>query len=161
MLGFEKTCEILDKLNELNNRYYNENKQDISYTYNTCRVLLLGLKQVGRGKKLEHKLFNEDELDLLRRKSGYQYNVDTAFINTYDNWFKEQYSDSEQFFLTRHEGEYSMFIDAVKNMAYSSSYKDDGGIDVSNIDKISDVFGDIRRKNGFKVFERPVPYYRK
>ena len=163
MLGFEKTCAILDKMNDINNRYYNENKEDIFYTYNTCRVLFLGLKQVGRGKKLNHKLFNEDELDILRRKSGYQYNVDTAFINTYDNWFKEQYDGDEQFFLTRHEGEYSMFIDAVKNMAYSSSYKDDDGIDVSvgNIDKISDVFGEIRRKNGFKVFEQPIPYYRK
>ena len=161
MLGVETTCAILDKINEFNIRYYDENKQDISHNYNTCRVLFLGLKQVGRGKKLNHKLFNKDELDLLRRKAVYQFNVDTAFINTYSDWFKDEYSDSEQFFLTRHEGEYSMFIDAVKNMAYSSSYKDDGGIDVSDIDSISDVFGEIRRKNGFKVFERPVPYYRK
>ena len=51
-----------------------------------------------------------------------------------------------------------MFIDAVKKKAYTSSYKDDGGIDIVG-DKIENIFGEIRRKNGFKVFEKPEPYY--
>jgi hypothetical protein len=60
-----------------------------------------------------------------------------------------------------------MFIDAVKMQAFTSSYKDDGGIDICkndddyDIKDISEVFGEIRKKNGFKVFEKPVPYYRK
>jgi hypothetical protein len=61
-----------------------------------------------------------------------------------------------------------MFIDAVKMQAFTSSYKDDGGIDLckktDDYDKykdISEVFGEIRKKNGFKVFEKPAPYYRK
>ena len=52
--------------------------------------------------------------------------------------------------------------------AFTSSYKDDGGIDIRRYDDdydkvrdINDVFGEIRSKNGFKVFERPLPYYRK
>ena len=161
MIGIKKSIEILEKLKDFNDSYYTKNKNDLSWNYNTCKVLFLGLKQTGRAKNLEHKLLTEDDLDLLKEKSYYQFNVDTSFINTYNDWFKSRFEDCEDYFLTRHEGEYSMFIDAVKNMAYSSSYKDDGGIDVSNIDKISDVFGEIRRKNGFKVFERPVPYYRK
>jgi hypothetical protein len=61
-----------------------------------------------------------------------------------------------------------MFIDAVKMQAFTSSYKDDGGIDIRKHDDdydkvrdISEVFGEIRKKNGFKVFEKPAPYYRK
>jgi hypothetical protein len=63
-----------------------------------------------------------------------------------------------------------MFIDAVTCKAFTSSYKDDGAIDIRNYDSeycydtikpINEVFAEIRRKNGFKVFEKPVPYYRK
>ena len=61
-----------------------------------------------------------------------------------------------------------MFIDAVKMLAFTSSYKDDGGIDIRRYDDdydtvraINEVFGEIREKNGFKVFERPTPYYRR
>jgi hypothetical protein len=101
---------------------------------------------------------------MLRKESGYVFNVDTAFINTYSDWFKEMYDGDEQFFLTRHEGEYSMFIDAVNNKAYASSYKTDveEGIAIgASATPLNEVFGEIRRRNGFKVFEQPVPYYRK
>jgi hypothetical protein len=105
---------------------------------------------------------------MLAKKSGYQYNVDTAFINTYEEWFKKEYDNDDKYFLTRYEGEYSMFIDAVKMQAYTSSYKDDGGIDLYNYESeydyvkdINEVFGEIRKKNGFKVFERPERYFRK
>ena len=118
--------------------------------------------------------FTEDELHIMIEAAKYQYNVDTSFINTYDNWFNTQYDDPN-YFLTRHEGEYSMFIDAVTCNAFTSSYKDDGAIDIRNyyskysyadikyddIKPINEVFAEIRRKNGFKVFERPERYYRK
>ena len=58
-----------------------------------------------------------------------------------------------------------MFIDAVKMQAFTSSYKDDGGIDIRKHDgydtvkNINEVFAEIRKKNGFKVFEKPLPYY--
>ena len=170
MIGVQNSLDILEKLNDFNNKLYNDNKDDIMYnmySYNNCRVLFLGLKQSGRAKNLEHKLLSDVELGMLAQKSGYQYNVDTAFINTYEKWYEKEYASNE-YFLTRHEGEYSMFIDAVKMKAYTSSYKDDGGIDIRSNDDcceyvrdINEVFGEIRKKNGFKVFEKPTPYYRK
>jgi hypothetical protein len=169
MIGVEKSVAILNKMSEINDSNYNENKNNHSWDYNTCKVLFLGLKQSGRAKNIEHKLLTEDELRVMIEASKYHYNVDTSFINTYDNWFNTQYDDPE-YFLTRHEGEYSMFIDAVTCKAFTSSYKDDGAIDIRNHDSkysydtikpIDEVFAEIRRKNGFKVFEKPVPYYRK
>ena len=128
---------------------------------NTCKVLFLGLKQSGRAKNMEHKLLTADELTEMAKVIGYQFNVDTAFINTYDEWFKEVFNGDDEYFLTRHEGEFSMFIDAVKMQAFTSSYKDDGGIAIGSESKLDDVFGQIRYKNGFKVFERPDRYFRK
>jgi hypothetical protein len=57
-----------------------------------------------------------------------------------------------------------MFIDAVNNKAYASSYKTDveEGIAIgASAEPLNMVFGEIRRRNGFKVFEKPLPYYRK
>ena len=161
MIGTDESVAILTKMKNINDDIYNENKHDMDWSYNRCKALFLGLKQSGRAKNLEHTLLTEDELGLLQSSSGYDFCVDTAFINTYSDWFSTNYSDSESFFLTRHEGEFSMFIDMVKNKAYTSSYKDDGGIDINKNSKLNEVFAEIRRKNGFKVFEKPVPYYKK
>lgn len=169
IIGVEKSVAILNKMNEINVSIYNENKNNHSWDCNSCKVLFLGLKQSGRAKSIEHKLLSNDEITLMVEASKYQYNVDTSFINTYNNWFSSEYVDSK-YFLTRHEGEYSMFIDAITCKAFTSSYKDDGAIDMRNYDAVYDyrnirpideVFAEIRRKNGFKVFEKPKPYYLK
>ena len=162
MLGEKTSVNILNKITDINNKYNKEYRKNMSMmNYNTCKVLFLGLKQTGRAKNIEHKLLTANELSSLVKASGYQFCVDTAFINTYNEWFKKEYEDCERFFLTRNEGEYSMFIDAVKMQAFTSSYKDDGGIAINKGATIDEVFGEIRRKNGFKVYEKPVPYYRK
>ena len=162
MLGEKTSVDILNKITDINNKYNKEYRKNMSMmNYNTCKVLFLGLKQTGRAKNIEHKLLTANELSSLVKASGYQFCVDTAFINTYNEWFKTEYEDCERFFLTRNEGEYSMFIDAVKMQAFTSSYKDDGGIAINKGATIDELFGDIRRKNGFKVYEKPVPYYRK
>lgn len=168
MIGIDESVSILDKIREINVTYQNQRDNNEYFReYNYCKVLFLGLKQSGRAKNIEHKLLSENGLMLLIKKSGYRYCVDTAFINTYDNFFKDNYSSFGEYFLTRHEGEYSMFIDAVKCLAFTSSYKDDGGIDIRNNDdpynsikEMNDIFGEIRKKNGFKVYEKPLPYYR-
>lgn len=169
MIGIEESVAILNKMSEINDSVCNENKNNQSWEYNSCKVLFLGLKQSGRAKNIEHKLLTKDELCVMMEAAKYQYNVDTSFINTYDNWFNTQY-DNPEYFLTRHEGEYSMFIDAVTCNAFTSSYKDDGAIDIRHYDvrykcedirPINEVFAEIRRKNGFKVFEKPEPYYKK
>lgn len=168
MLGIKKSTEILDSMNNINDFLKANKKQNNVVGTNKCKVLFLGMKSTGRAKNLKHKFLTDSELNVLKEKSRYQFNVDTSFINTYYEWFKKHYSDSEQFFLTKHEGEYSMFIDAVNCKAYTSSYKDDGAIDIFNVNdeyrtakSINEVFGEIRRKNGFKPFESPEPYYRK
>ena len=158
MIGVNESISIIEKMNNINNEYYNSCDNN-SLLYNSCNILLLGLKQTGRAKKFKHKLLTEDELNLIEKTSHYQFCVDTSFINSYNNWFETEYSDSEKFFLTKHEGEYSMFIDAVRNLAFTSSYKDDGGIEINNNSDITEVFAEIRKKNGFKVFEKPLPYY--
>ena len=159
MIGADESGAIMDKMSEINDMYYKDSRNNDVMKYNHCKVLFLGLKQTGRAKNLEHKIFTEDEIDFLVSKSRYQFCVDTAFVNTYNQWFKDKYNDNEHLFLTRHEGEFSMFIDAVRNKAFTSSYKDDGGIDINSDSNIADVFGEIRKKNGFKIFEKPVPYY--
>jgi organic radical activating enzyme len=170
MIGMKKSVAILNMMKKLNvNRDKNCN-DNCDWRTNHCKVLYLGLKQAGRGKSIEHKLLTANDLNTLRNSSQYMFNVDTAFINTYSEWFNDNYFDSRDLFLTRHEGEYSMFIDAVKCKAYTSSYKDDGAIDIygnkdeydyNPIRPINEIFGEIRRKNGFKVFERSTPYYLK
>ena len=159
MIGYDESVAILNKIEEINEFLRNERRNMDTWSINWCRVLFLGLKQSGRAKNLEHKLLTDKELYGLQQASRYQFNVDTSFINTYSKWFKNTYLDSENLFLTRNEGEYSMFIDAVKNEAYTSSYKDDGGIAIKRDTELDELFGEIRRKNGFKVFEKPVPYY--
>ena len=164
MIGVNTSVDIFTKMKDINQRQMSLHKKDNTYIPNFCRVLFLGLKQSGRAKNLTHNLLTADELTMLRKESGYVFNVDTAFINTYSDWFKEMYEGDEEFFLTRHEGEYSMFIDAVNNKAYASSYKTDveEGIDIgASAEPLNMVFGEIRRRNGFKVFEKPLPYYRK
>lgn len=160
MLGVKKSVKILEKMNDIN-KQRQEQKQDDFYDNNKCKVIFLGLKQVGRAKNMEHNLLTEDELNTLFKACYWQLNVDTAFINTYNDWFNKEYQGDERFFLTKHEGEFSMFIDSVKMQGFTSSYKDDGGIAINDDTKLNKLFGEIRRKNGFKVFEKPEPYYRK
>ena len=161
LIGSENSFAILEKLDEVNEEYLKLRENEKSLHYNYCKVLYLGLKQSGRAKNMKHNLLSEDELNTLSMKSHYRFNVDTAFINTYDEWIKKKWGGDEEYFLTRHEGEFSMFIDAVKLQCFTSSYKDDGGIDIDSDIKLEDLFGAIREKNGFKKFEKPEPYYNK
>jgi hypothetical protein len=165
MIGVNESVAIINKMNEINDTYHNECSYDNTMKWGQCKVLFLGLKCTGRAKTLEHNLLSSDDLSLLYRVSNCSFCVDTSFVNTYSDWFKSKYYDNDNLFLTRHEGEYSMFIDAVKMKAYTSSYKDDGGIDICDNDgcykSIDILFGEIRKKNGFQVFEKLPPYYRR
>jgi MoaA/NifB/PqqE/SkfB family radical SAM enzyme len=155
MIGSDESVDIMNKMTELNDTLF-----DLGIE-NKCKVLLLGLKQSGRAKELKYDLLSDNELHSLEEASRYQFCVDTSFANTYEYFFKTYYNDCKDFFLTRNEGEFSMYIDAVNNKAYASSYKTDieDGINIREEQNIKDVFGEIRRRNGFKVFEKPLPYY--
>lgn len=155
MIGSDESVDIMNKMTEIN-----DSLLDLGIG-NNCKVLLLGLKQSGRAKELKYDLLSDAELHSFEEASRYQFCVDTSFVNTYEYFFKTYYNDCEEFFLTRNEGEFSMYIDAVNNKAYASSYKTDieDGINIREEQEIKDVFGEIRRRNGFKVFEKPLPYY--
>jgi Golgi nucleoside diphosphatase len=155
MIGSNESVDIMNKMTEINETLF-----DLGIE-NNCKVLLLGLKLSGRAKELKYDLLSDDELHSFEEASRYQFCVDTSFVNTYEYFFKTYYNDCEEFFLTRNEGEFSMYIDAVNNKAYASSYKTDieDGINIREEQEIKDVFGEIRRRNGFKVFEKPLPYY--
>ena len=66
--------------------------------------------------------------------------------------------------LTRHEGEFSMYVDGVEKKAYKSSYQLDKPYNLNQEsytyaekdDKwfsLIDAFGHIREDNGFKKYE--------
>lgn len=163
MIGSSESVDIMNKMTEINDTLLD------SDIVNKCKVLLLGLKQSGRAKEIKYDLLSDAELKSFEKATKYQFCVDTSFVNTYEYFFKTNYNDCEDFFLTRNEGEFSMYIDAVNNKAYASSYKTDiedgidirieDDIDIGEEQKIKDIFGEIRRRNGFKVFEKPLPYY--
>lgn len=159
--GVDESSSILDKLSTINQKRHKKYDYISCIEQNNCRVLFLGLKQSGRAKLIKHNLLTATDLNTLQEKANYTFNVDTSFVNTYKMWFNEQYHGGENYFLTKHEGEFSMFIDAVKMQGFTSSYKDDGGIAINDDIKLNELFGEIRKKNGFKVFEKPKPYYRK
>ena len=161
IIGVDESCSILDKLSAINTERHKKRDYISCIEQNDCRVLFLGLKQSGRAKSIKHNLLTANDLNTLQQKAHYTFNVDTSFVNTYEMWFNEQHHGGERYFLTKHEGEFSMFIDAVKMQGFTSSYKDDGGIAINSDTKLNELFGEIRRKNGFKVFEKPEPYYRK
>jgi MoaA/NifB/PqqE/SkfB family radical SAM enzyme len=155
MIGSDESVDIMNKMTEINDTLFDSGIE------NKCKVLLLGLKPSGRAKELKYDLLSDDELHSFEEASRYQFCVDTSFVNTYEYFFKTFYKECEEFFLTKNEGEFSMYIDAVNNKAYASSYKTDieDGINIREEQNIKDVFGEIRRRNGFKVFEKPLPYY--
>ena len=161
IIGVDESCAILDKLSDINTERHKKRDYISCVEQNNCKVLFLGLKQSGRAKAIKHNLMTSNDLNTLQEKANYTFNVDTSFVNTYEMWFNEQHHGGENYFLTKHEGEFSMFIDAVKMQGFTSSYKDDGGIAINDDTKLNELFGEIRRKNGFKVFEKPEPYYRK
>ena len=97
----------------------------------------------------------------------YQISIDTTFANRYKDWINNKF-DTE-FTVTWDEGEYSMYIDAVKNVAYKSSYNLEKPYpltipkNMSFLERqkefgrthfdIFSAFREIRKDGGFKVFE--------
>lgn len=144
LLGVERTIEIM---NELRSRKF--------YSF-----LFLGYKTNGRGATQEYVKFTDEELKRLFEDSPY-VSLDTTFANTYYEWLKDNYETENT--ITLNEGEYSMYIDAVNNLAYKSSYQLDKpyNLTMGNYDEHGktwftpiEAFANIRRDNGFKVYEK-------
>ena len=168
LLGFEKSQEILKEIHNCNCRINGASEDKAPHQikgYSGMKALFLGLKQVGRASKMNPCKFNDEQLHSMINSCHFQYCVDTAFINTYADFYKECYHGDEELFLTRHEGEFSMYIDAVTAKGYKSSYDTTKGypIEMSAFyeDKkiIEKVFAQIRKDNGFSVYEPKREYW--
>ena len=144
LLGVEKTREFIQKIEE-QYKYFN--------------FLFLGYKTNGRGKTQEYKTFNDDELTKLFGEDLW-VSIDTTFANTYKDWLEKNFETEKT--ITLNEGEYSMYIDAVEGIAYKSSYQLDkpydikyGGYEEHGKTWFTPIeaFANIRRDNGFKVYD--------
>lgn len=104
-LGIEKSRNIVNQL------------------YKNClySVLFLGYKVNGRGAKCDFNIFTDDELSKLFSGTRQpDYEVDTTFANQYYDWISKHFDIVHT--ITLKEGEFSMYIDGVKGLAYKSSY---------------------------------------
>lgn len=143
MLGVKKTRNLVSKL------------QDIKY----YSVLFLGYKTNGRGISQEYHNFTDDDLKTLFNEM-YCISIDTTFAKKYYHWLKDNFETD--YTLTLNEGEYSMYIDGVEEVAYKSSYQLDkpyslkaGNYEDHRKNWFSPIeaFSNIRKDNGFKVYD--------
>ena len=149
MLGADKTNEIIKALRD--------EKMELCFWH----ILCLGYKTNGRGGNYPYKELTNEELS----KIFYEryINIDTTFANRYIDWLKDNYETDKT--LTLLEGEYSMYIDAVKMLAYKSSYMLDKPYNVApyHADEFRDrkmkhlsiieAFGRIREDNGLEAYK--------
>lgn len=149
-LGVEKTKEIMDAIGK--------NKMFVP-------ILMLGYKENGRGADCTWKKFTDEELNSLF-KDRYSVSIDTTFANRYFDWIDRNFSYRHT--ITLNEGEYSMYIDAVNEKAYKSSYQLDKPynmrVDWSKRDtnpwySVKEAFREIRKDGGFVVFNNDERHY--
>lgn len=123
-LGLKKSISIVNQL----------------YKESFYSVLFLGYKVNGRGAKCNFNTFTDDELS--RLFTGYtDYEVDTTFANQYYDWISKHFDIVHT--ITLKEGEFSMYIDGVKGLAYKSSY---------HLEKPYGVDYNLSKSNGMKYF---------
>ena len=168
LLGYYKSIEILKEMSKCNRRINGYDEKTERYkmkNYIPMKALFLGLKQVGRASSMSPVTFTKDELTKLVEATEWQYCIDTAFINTYREYYEDWYEGDENFFVTRNEGEFSMYIDAITATAYKSSYDTTNGFPIEmakywdSPKTIEPVFAEIRKQCGFKVYEPKRKYY--
>jgi hypothetical protein len=154
MLGVKKTRYYVDRLRKAG--FYN--------------FLFLGYKDIGRGANCKYKTFTKLEfMELIDEL--YNVSIDTTFAKRYKEWINNNFDT--QFTVTWDEGEYSMYIDAVTNVAYRSSYDLDKAYPLrvpdnlteqerqrwnetygSPYNNIINAFSKIRQDGGFKIFKQ-------
>lgn len=163
MLGVEKTLDLIKQIKER----VSEKASMVSPT-----ILFLGYKETGRGKDVPNVRFTEKELKRLfgldsEKFRDYWIGIDTCFVKHYPDFCKENFS---QFSYTETEGEFSMYIDAVNEVAYKSSYELENGYELKFDEKekiyderkyscpsgIKQAFRKIRREQGLPIY--PAKY---
>jgi len=116
---------ILDYIQEVNSWQGNKHSRN-----NRIKLTMLGYKQIGRATKPITKIL--DLIEFLQTYSNIQIGIDTKIAQDYAN----QLATVSNRLYTTHEGEFSMYIDAVTQKAYKSSYDLDHPVDT--VKKTSD-----------------------
>lgn len=139
MLGFEKTMEIIKELNGYK-KVFNVN------------ILFLGFKQTGRASEMNYTVFTDEQLTEIF-DAHYSIGVDTTFINRYETYLDKEFEETT---FTKNEGEFSMYIDAVNEKGYVSSYNLEQPIDMSTYEwgNVDEAFEVVRKQCGFEVFKK-------
>lgn len=139
-LGVEKTVAIRKAIYDTDKMY--------------VPILMLGYKTNGRGENCEWTHFTSDELAEIF-KDSWSVSIDTTFGNRYFDWIKDNFSYKHT--ITLNEGEFSMYIDAVEQKAYKSSYQVNKPHEIEpgswTGNGVKEVFGDIRKEGGFEVYD--------
>lgn len=115
-------------------------------------VTLLGFKPIGRSEGDEVSLIPEI-IDILQLTKNTPIGIDTKFAQDYKEFLELKEVDSTLY--TTEEGEFSLYVDAVKDTAYKSSYHLENPValtDYSNARSsrldIKEVFQKIKEGNG-------------
>ena len=150
ILGNDLFREILDEIEQLNKKL-----DEYNYYDNRIKVTLLGLKPIGRASEADKKIIPEI-VDILFKLQYTSVGVDTKFARDYQPFLEKYKVDPKKYRVE--EGEFSMYIDGVKSLAYKSSYELDNPIDMidntktfGNIYKSSEqLFGEMQSANNIE-----------
>lgn len=133
-LGATKTSELIDEIN------------GISYRFD---FLFLGFKDIGRGENCSVDKLSKYDLDILFRDRSY-IDVDTSFANKYKNYLESKFDCKHT--ITYLEGEFSMYIDGVNDIAYKSSYDLSKPYDLNIVTPL-EAFNQIREDNNLPNYD--------
>jgi len=110
-------------------------------------ITILGFKQLGRAQNIERQL-QPEIIDIFMELKHTPIGIDTKFAHDYQEYLDSKNIDRRLY--TTEEGQFSMYIDAVKERAYRSSYELDYPVDYNKIHyggykKIIEVFSKINQ----------------
>jgi hypothetical protein len=144
MENLELLREAVEELNKWNCPQRSSNPASVSIT-------MLGYKTTGRGgSRAVPKMVGL--IDYIKKYRKTKVGVDTKIVNDYSDELAKANIDNRLF--TTAEGEFSMYIDAVKELAYKSSYELEKPVEVvqrrfgknneyRSAHKLSDIFSKI------------------
>lgn len=122
------------------------------------KITLLGFKTTGRGVNYECSTIGSTEhmrsILSKAKDAGVSIGIDTCISDRYITLLDELKIPDTLY--TKNEGEFSMYIDAVKMQAHRSSYDIDTPINIPDLKRYADadsIFNKIREQGGFTIYE--------
>ncbi len=137
LLGNDKFRELINAVDAIN--------QVDEYTGYKINVTLLGYKAIGRAQGTTVPYLPEI-IDIMLLTRYTSIGIDTKFAQVYQTYL-DQNKISRKLYTTQ-EGQYSIYIDAIKELAYKSSYELDNPIDL-----VYEKYNRPHRKHAHEVFQ--------